>query len=212
MAPGPLLEEQVTRFKVHRFAVLTIGAVSVLALSATTANAAPTAKTKAPAAVTSCQPASAMTANQRAALPNGVRVCSGKGRLGTGSIGAAPGRIQPATMGSKYGNININEPVADFNADYQFYSKYEAEITNAALRDVNCDGRSVFADVETANGFVAEYVNSLGCNHTQSGYQALYWFENSYPYMRYFYLYVYACNLTCSTKYRSSLYYNPYAT
>ena len=40
--PGPLLEEQVTRFKVQRCAVLAIGAVLALGFSTAPASASPT--------------------------------------------------------------------------------------------------------------------------------------------------------------------------
>lgn len=188
-----------TRSNVQRLAALALGAVSILALSATTANAAPTVKPKAPTAIapvvdSNCQPASAMTPEQRAKLPS-FRICARSARAGAGLI--APGLIQPNVYKEYNGNINKTTSVASWNVNFQFRSKYEVEMNGAALRDVACDGRSVFADLNDNNGFQAEYRNSLGCNHTAT-YADAYFYDNDY--MKWIYFRIHACNIaTCSS-------------
>jgi hypothetical protein len=120
---------------------------------------------------------------------------------------------RPTRLGN-LGNININSPVADFNGDYQFFSKTTGQLTGVALRDVSCDGRSVYADVYDENGWMGfEYQNTLGCNKTKTGYPVAYLKDPDGPYLRYLVIKTYACNsLTCSKVYQSGPTYNPYAT
>jgi hypothetical protein len=202
----------VTRLNVHRFTVLAIGAVAALVagLAATPASAASggvhTATPKAPAAVAPCEPASMMTPQQRATLTGSWRACGAKASIATAGV-------QP-DAGTKSGTVNENSPVADFNANYQFFTKTTGQLTNAALRDVSCDGRSVYTDVWDENGWMGwEYINTMGCNKTQSGYPVVHLNEPDGPYLRFIYVKTYACNSTsCSHVYPSSNYYNPYAT
>jgi hypothetical protein len=106
------------------------------------------------------------------------------------------------------GNINVTTSVASFNGDFQFDSKYEVQMNGVALRDVNCDARSVYADLYDPNGFIAEYKNSLGCNHTQT-YSDAYFFDPDG--VKQIWFRIYACNSTsCSSYVDTNHYSNSY--
>jgi hypothetical protein len=96
----------------------------------------------------------------------------------------------------------------------KFLGQKTFQFTNVQLSDNSCDDRSVYADVNTSNGFIEEFVNSLGCGNSA------YWAgpvkktdvqANSFVWVN-----LYACGnpITsgCSTPVASATHYNPYTS
>lgn len=189
------------RSKLYRAALIT-AAGAVAALS--TVFATPTATSAAPVsnASTSCQPAYTMTGAERAKLPT-LRMCN----RGTGpAVGAQTPKLVQPDLGSLSGNINKTTDVASLNTDYYFDSKYEVSLTGTALRDINCDGRSVYADLYDGEGFLAEFKNGLGCNQTAT-WAVEHVYDNGG--VEWIYFTLYACNSTsCSTPHSTANYYS----
>jgi hypothetical protein len=133
-----------------------------------------------------CKPANELTARQRATLL--ATMPGGKG-------------IRQCTPGTS--------TTVRLTASQTFTGARSAKFTNVQLSDNSCDGRSVYADAIDENGFLGEFVNSIGCGNSA------YWAGPIYvssPYnIDYIQMKLYACGLTCSSVTYSKKHWNPYA-
>jgi hypothetical protein len=171
-------------------AFLGAAAVLVAVLAFPASHAGGSARVPSHTVTIPCKPANELTPQQRAAL-----------------LASMPGgkEFRKCTPGT-----STKVRLAAF---YEFTGKRSWVLSNVQLSDKACDGRTVYADVTTNNGWNSEFVNSAGCGTT--GYWAgpIPMSDPSGYTTKYVYIRLYACNTWgCSSVVSSSYHHNPYST
>jgi hypothetical protein len=90
-----------------------------------------------------------------------------------------------------------------------FVNRNEFTLAGTDLSDTLCDGRTAIADVETQDGYLAEFTNPQGCGTDATFWGPIYFTHSAG--IHYVYIRLYACNTHgCSSPQNSLKHYNPY--